>query len=134
MLKLKISWWWYLIPGYLTLWTIAFSIWSIVDGYGMMEAFQVDTGGASEFIMLNSAARYLAISVAMIAGIWVFGTYSSILTALLTRLTMDVLDLYAGLATGLIQDVSGVVQSLLMFLIPNLIAVIWLVRIRKSQA
>ncbi|MDW3195301.1 MAG: hypothetical protein R8G66_23195 [Cytophagales bacterium] len=131
-MRLQLKWWWYLLPGYLTLWTVAFSIWSFVDGQGIMEAFQVETGGASEFIMLNSAARYLAIAVAMILGIWVFRTYSSILTALLTRFTMDVLDLYAGWQTGLIVDVTGVIQSLLMFLLPNLIAIIWLVKVKKS--
>lgn len=120
------------MPGYLTLWTVVFSVWSLIDGPGMMEAFQVDTGGASEFIMLNSAARYFAIAIAMILGIWVFGTYSSILTALLTRFTMDVLDLYAGWQTGLIADVTGVIQSLLMFLLPNLIAMIWLRGVKKS--
>lgn len=132
-MRLKLTWWWYLIPGYLTLWTAAFSAWSLVDGYGMMEVFQVETGGASSFIMLNSAARYLAIATAMIVGIWIFGTYQSIVTALMTRLTMDVFDLYAGLETGLIQEASGVIQSLLMFLIPNLISMIWLYRIRSSQ-
>lgn len=133
-MRIKLTWWWYLLPGYLTIWTIIFSIWSFVDGQGMMDAFQVETGGASAFIMLNSAARYVAIAVAMILGIWVFGTYQSILMALLTRLSMDVLDLYAGLQTGLVQDALGIIQSLLMFLVPNLIAMIWLVKVRQAQA
>jgi len=132
-MRLQLKWWWYLLPGYLTLWTVFFSIWSLLDGYGMMEAFQVDTGGASEFVMLNSAARYFAIAVAMILGIWVFGTYQSILTALLTRFTMDMLDLYAGWQTGLVQDPVGVAQSLLMFLLPNLIAMVWLIKAGESQ-
>mgnify|MGYP001803613096 CR=1 FL=1 len=62
----------------------------------MMEAFGIDTGGASEFIMLNSASRYVAIGIGMIVGIWVFKTYHSILIVLLIRLSMDVLDLVSG--------------------------------------
>ena len=98
-----------------------------------MAAFQVDTGGASAFIMLNSAARYVAIAVTMMVGIWIFRTYQSILTALIARLVMDVLDLYAGLEAEIIQGAAGVVQSLLMFLLPNLLAILLLVRKREQE-
>ncbi|HAS43797.1 MAG TPA: hypothetical protein DCS93_25170 [Microscillaceae bacterium] len=128
IMKLKLKWWWYIIPIYLTLWTLAFSLWNFVDGQGMMKAFGVATGGASEFIMLNSAARYLAIGVAMVAGIWFFRTYQTILLALLVRLVMDLLDLYAGLKVGLITNATGVIQSLIMFIIPGLIAIYTLYR------
>lgn len=97
-----------------------------------MVAFGIDTGGASDFIMLNSASRYVAIAVGMVVGIWIFRTYSSILTALIIRFVMDVLDLYAGLQADIIQDISGVAQSLLMFLIPNLLAIISLNRLNKK--
>lgn len=118
--------WWYIAPAYLTLWTICFSLWNFFDGNGMMSAFGVDTGGASDFIMLNSAARYIAIGVAMVLGIWVFRTFASIVTALAARLVMDGLDLVAGLQTGLISDGLGIAQSFLMFLGPNLFALVTL--------
>ncbi len=89
----------------------------------MMEAFGIDTGGASDFIMLNSAGRYMALALAMVFGIWVFRTFYSILTALLARLSMDVLDLIAGLQAGIITDATGVIQSLLMFLLPGLLSI-----------
>ncbi|MEM9329076.1 MAG: hypothetical protein AAGA85_25660 [Bacteroidota bacterium] len=131
-LKLKLPWWWRLIAGYLTLWSIAFSLWNLLDGQGMMVAFGVDTGGASEFIMLNSAARYVAIAIGMVVGIWVFGTYHSILTALTVRLVMDLLDLYAGLQAGIIEDATGVIQSLAMFLVPNVVAITMLRKFHKK--
>ncbi|MEM9215146.1 MAG: hypothetical protein AAGD25_12465 [Cyanobacteria bacterium P01_F01_bin.150] len=96
----------------------------------MMNAFGVDIGTPSRFIMLNSAARYVAIAIAMVVGIWIFGTFSSIMTALIVRLTMDILDLYAGLASGLIDSSTGVVQSCIMFILPNLVAIVTLIRIK----
>lgn len=95
-----------------------------------MNAFGVDIGTPSRFIMLNSAARYVAIAIAMVVGIWIFGTFSSIMTALIVRLTMDILDLYAGLASGLIDSSTGVVQSCIMFILPNLVAIVTLIRIK----
>ena len=123
--------WWYLLPAYLTLWTLAFSLYSLIDGQGMMEAFGIDTGGASEFILLNSGGRYMALGVAMVLGIWVFRTFSATITALLARLSMDLLDLLAGLQAGVIVDASGVIQSFLLFLLPNLISLWLLIRFRK---
>ncbi|MEL6837234.1 MAG: hypothetical protein AAFP77_29785 [Bacteroidota bacterium] len=125
--------WWFILPAYLTLWTLTFSTYSYFDGNGMMEAFGIDTGGASDFIMLNSAGRYLALAAAMLFGIWILRTFSSILTALLARLVMDVFDLIAGLQAGIIIDATGVIQSLLMFLVPNLISIWLLFRFRKRQ-
>jgi len=98
----------------------------------MMKAFGVDTGGASSFIMLNSAGRYIALAVAMVGGIWVFRTFSSIMTALLARLGMDILDLIAGWQTGIITDFLGVTQSFLMFLLPNLLSIWLLIRFRNK--
>ena len=131
-MKLQMKWWWYIIPAYLTLWTLGFSIWNLIDANGMMEAFGVDTGGASDFILLNSASRYFAIAIGMVLGIWVFREFHSALTVLIIRLTMDVLDLYSGLQAGLITDASGIIQSLLMFLIPNIITILLLIRAKKS--
>jgi len=67
---------------------------------------------------LNSAGRYLALAAAMIAGIWVLRTFGAILTALVGRLSMDIVDLWAGIQTGIIFDDAGILQSLLMFLLP----------------
>jgi|GEM_PF-1545263 len=133
MMKIKAKGWWYIAPAYLTLWTVIFSIWSFLDGEAMMENFGMDTGGASSFIMLNSAARYIAISVGMILGIWVFKTYHSILLALLIRLTMDVFDLIAGLQSGVFEDVMGIIQSLIMFIIPNVFAIITLSKYKPNN-
>jgi len=132
-MRLKPPVWWYVAPAYLTLWTICFSLWNLFDGNGMMAAFGVDTGGASDFIMLNSAARYVAIATAMVLGIWVFRTFASILTAMCTRLVMDLLDLVAGLQTGLIADWTGVAQSMTLFLVPNGFAIISLVYLCRMK-
>ena len=129
-MKLSIKWWWYLLPAYLTLWSVTFSLWNLLDGPGMMTSFGIDTGGASAFIMLNSAARYVAIAIGMVIGIWIFRTFHAILLALIIRLIMDLLDLYAGLQAGVIEDISGVIQSGLMFLAPNIISILWLYRFK----
>lgn len=118
--------WWYLLPAYLTLWTVVFSVYGFVDGNGMMEAFGIDTGGASDFILLNSAGRYIALAVALILGVWVFRTYHSTLTALLARFTMDLMDVWAGYQSGVLTDVTGVVQSMALFLLPNLVSLYFL--------
>ncbi|MEO0881727.1 MAG: hypothetical protein AAFY34_03245 [Pseudomonadota bacterium] len=122
----QLTWWWYIAPAYLTAWTVGFSAWNLIDGTGMMSTFGVDIGAPTAFIMLNSAGRYVALAAAMLVGIWIFRTYASIMTALIARLVMDALDLYAGLATGLIVDAIGVLQSVGMFLLPNLFAIVTL--------
>lgn len=129
-LKLPVGW--NILPAYLTLWSLVFSLYGLIDGNGMMENFGIDTGGASDFIMLNSASRYMAISISMIFGIWIIRTFGSILTALIARFVMDILDLYSGIVSGAIEDYQGVLQSFLMFLIPGLISLIWLLRIKKK--
>lgn len=131
-MRMKLPFWWYIAPAYLTLWTVCFSVWNFLDGNGMMAAFGVDTGGASDFIMMNSAARYIAIAIAMILGIWILRTLASIITALFTRLAMDLLDLTAGLQTGLITDWTGVSQSMALFLIPNGFAIASLLYINQK--
>ena len=127
-MKLKLKWWWYILPTYLTLWSVGFSLWSLVDGPGMMESFGIETGGASQFIMLNSAARYVSIAIGMILGIWIFRTFHSILLALLIRLSMDILDLYAGIQAEIITNFSGVLQSMFMFLIPGILSILLLLK------
>ena len=130
--RFEVPKWWFVLPAYLTLWTVVFSMYNLIDGNGMMETFGIDTGGASDFIMLNSAGRYVALAVAMIFGIWIFRSFSSILTVLLARLVMDILDLVAGLQAGIIVDATGVVQSFLMFLLPNLISIWLLLKYKKK--
>lgn len=132
-MQLRLKWWWYIAPAYLTLWTVIFSLWNLIDGSGMMNTFGVAIGTPSMFIMLNSAARYVAIAIGMIAGIWIFRTFHSIMTILLVRLTMDLLDLYAGLVSGVIDNPTGIVQSLMMFIVPNLFAIGTLHRSMKSE-
>ena len=131
-MKLKLKWWWYILPAYLTLWSVGFSLWNLVDANGMMESFQIDTGGATEFIMLNSASRYVAIALGMVLGIWVFRTFHAMLLALLVRLSMDMLDLYSGLQAGIITDFSGVLQSLTMFLLPGVLSIFLLIRMARQ--
>ncbi len=128
----KIPTWWFILPAYLTLWTVIFSVYGYIDGNGMMQAFGIDTGGATDFIMLNSAGRYFALAVAMLLGIWIFRTYYSILMALVARLVMDILDLIAGLQTGIISDATGIFQSCLMFLLPNLVSLFLIIRLHRK--
>ncbi|MGX9355058.1 hypothetical protein ACS3SW_07825 [Roseobacteraceae bacterium S113] len=73
-------------------------------------------------ITLTSAARYLAIGVAMIPDIWVLGSKASIITPLAAWLVMDMLDLVAGLQIGLIAGPGGIARSFAMFLGPNFFA------------
>ncbi|MEM6629076.1 MAG: hypothetical protein AAF694_05365 [Bacteroidota bacterium] len=129
-MRLNIS---HLFLTYITLWSICFSLYNYIDGDGMMDAFGINTGGASAFIMLNSAGRYIALAIALIFGIWVFRSFFSILTALLARLGMDVLDLIVGLKTEIIADFTGVIQSFLMFLLPNIISIWLLIRFKNKS-
>ena len=131
-MKLQLKWWWYILPGYLTLWSLVFSVWNLMDGQGMMESYGINTGGASDFIMLNSASRYVAIAIGMVLGIWIFRTFHSIIVALIIRVTMDLLDLYSGLQTGVIQDFPGIVQSLLMFVLPNILSIFMLFKLKDK--
>ena len=55
------------------------------------------------------------------------------MTALIIRLTMDILDLYAGLTSGLIDHPIGVIQSMLMFILPNLFAIASLIQLKKTM-
>lgn len=125
--ELTVPIWWYLFPLYLTGWSLIFGSWNFVNGQGMFKSFgmefEVNTP-VDEFILKNSAARYLGIGAALLVGVWLIGTPSAIFTALIARLVMDILDLVSGLQTGTIGNpVTGTIQSFLMFLLPNLIAI-----------
>ncbi len=125
--ELSVQWWWYLLPGYLTIWSIIFGSWNFINGQAMFKAFKIEfdvSSIADSFIVKNSAARYIGIAAAMIVGIWLIGTPETIFTALVARLVMDIFDLIAGLQTGLLENkVTGSIQSFLMFILPNLIAI-----------
>ncbi|MEM7028688.1 MAG: hypothetical protein AAF629_03765 [Chloroflexota bacterium] len=122
----KIPIWVLIYPALLTLWSIVFAVWFIVDGAGAFEAFGIPTQ-AEPFILQTSASRYLGIAAAMVLGIWVFRTPKSILTALLARLTMDIFDTVAGFRTGMLSpDLVGFIQPFLMFLGPNLFTIIYI--------
>ena len=131
-IKINVPKWWYILPSYLTLWTVFFSFYALIDGNGMMQAFGINTGGGSDFIMLNSAGRYVALGIAMILGIWVLRTYHTIITVLIARLVMDIIDLSAGIKTDIIEDINGVLQSFLMFLLPNIITIVLLLRFNQK--
>ncbi|MEM7799611.1 MAG: hypothetical protein AAF633_10510 [Chloroflexota bacterium] len=124
------QWWWYLLPAYLTLWSIGFGIWNFVDGPGMFRQFKINFAGntpADLFIIKNSAARYLGIAVALMVGIWVLRSPAAAFTALLARLLMDVLDWVAGLQTGILKNqLTGSIQAFLMFMGPGLLSIVLL--------
>ncbi len=125
----KIPFWVLIYPALLTVWSIVFSIWFVIDGAGAFETFGIPTV-AEPFILQTSASRYLGIAVGMILGIWVFRTPKSILTALLARLMMDIFDTVAGFRTGMLSpDLVGFLQPFIMFLGPNLFTIFYIWRL-----
>lgn len=124
------QWWWYLLPAYLTLWSVGFGLWNFVDGQGMFKQFGIDftvNSPVKSFILKNSAARYLGIALALIIGVWLVRTPTAALTALAARLLMDILDWVAGLQTGILdKPLTGSLQSFLMFVGPGLVSIILL--------
>lgn len=123
----RIPVWALFYPALLTLWSIVFAIWFVIDGAGAFETFGIPTQ-AEPFILQTSASRYLGIAAAMVLGIWIFRTPKSILTVLLARLVMDIFDTVAGFRTGMLEpNLSGFLQPFIMFLGPNLFTIgyIW---------
>ena len=96
----------------------------------MFKQFQIDfqqTSAADEFVIKNSAARYLGIALALVIGIWLLSTPEAAFTALAARLLMDVLDWVAGVQSGILEKpVTGSIQSFLMFVGPNLLTIVLL--------
>lgn len=122
----RIPRWLLIYPALLTLWSIVFASWFVIDGAGAFEAFGIPTQ-AEPFILQTSASRYLGIAVGMVVGIWILRTPKSILTALLARLTMDIFDTIAGFRTGLLDPtLLGFLQPFIMFLGPNLFTIIYI--------
>ncbi|MEM8618851.1 MAG: hypothetical protein AAGF73_03935 [Actinomycetota bacterium] len=128
--------WWYLLPGYLTVWSLVNGAWTFIDGEGLFDAFGIDVTVATtgdEFVLANSGARYLGIGAALVVGIFVVNSAAAAFTALAARLVMDVGDVVAGARTDQFDDVAlGVAQSAALFLIPSTISIVWLVRTRQT--
>lgn len=109
---------WLLPTAYLALWSLVMGGWSFVDGEGLFRAFGLDLTG-DPFVMMNSGARYLGVAAALtVAVIWRHPV--AVLTALAARFVMDLGDVVAGLATGMLDPVvTGLVQSAVLFFIPT---------------
>ncbi|MEM7326847.1 MAG: hypothetical protein AAF531_27435 [Actinomycetota bacterium] len=123
---------WYILPGYLTIWSLINGAWTFLDGEGLFTAFGIDIsvdGTGDEFVLANSGARYLGIAVALAVGVFVLNSAAAAATALLARLTMDVLDVVAALRTDQFDNAAlGMVQSAILFLIPGSVSLLWLWR------
>ncbi|MEM9564588.1 MAG: hypothetical protein AAGA93_18350 [Actinomycetota bacterium] len=125
-----VSGWWYLLPGYLTVWSLVMGGWNFVDGEGMFARFGIDLSIATDadrFGLKSSAARYLGIGAALVVGVFLVDAVAAAATALLARLVMDVLDLVAGVQTRQFESLAtGVAQSTVMFIGPGLASLVWL--------
>ena len=124
--------WWYVLPGYLTVWSLVNGAWTFIDGRGLFDVFGIDVTVATngdEFALANSGARYLGVAAALIVGIFVVDSAAAALAALTARLVMDVGDVVAGIRTDQFDNTAvGVAQSAAMFLVPSLISIVWLWR------
>ncbi|MEM9033656.1 MAG: hypothetical protein AAGA99_01245 [Actinomycetota bacterium] len=124
--------WWYVLPGYLTVWSLVNGTWTFVDGAGLFDAFGIDitvvTDG-DEFVLANSGARYLGIAVALAVGVFVLDSVAAAFVALAARFTMDVGDVIAGIRTDQFDSIPlGLAQSAVLFFIPTIVSVWWLLR------
>lgn len=124
--------WWYLLPGYLTLWSLVNGTWTFFDGEGLFNAFGIDITVATsgdEFVLVNSGARYFGVAAALVVGVLVLDSAAAAVTALAARLVMDVGDVIGGLATDQFDNVAlGLVQSAILFFIPTVVSMVWLWR------
>ena len=128
--------WWYLLPGYLTLWSLVNGTWTFLDGEGIFDAFGIDitvVTSADEFVLANSGARYLGVAAALLVGVFLLDSAAAALAGLLARLVMDVGDVVAGLRTEQFDNIAlGLVQSAVLFLIPTTVSIIWLWRAHRA--
>ncbi|MEM7342066.1 MAG: hypothetical protein AAF467_25725 [Actinomycetota bacterium] len=129
--------WWYVLPGYLTIWSLVNGTWTFLDGEGIFSAFGIDVTVATsgdEFVLANSGARYLGVAAALVVGVFVVDSAAAALAALCARLVMDVGDVIAGLSTEQFDNVAlGLGQSAVLFLIPGLVSIVWLWRATRSD-
>ncbi len=129
---------WYLLPGYLTLWSIVNGTWTFLDGEGVFDAFGIDitvvTSG-DEFVLAHSGARYLGVAAALLVGVFLVDSAAAALTALTARLVMDVGDVIAGITTDQFDNVAiGLAQSTVLFFAPTIVSIVWLVRADRRAA
>lgn len=124
--------WWYLLPGYLTIWSLVNGTWTFIDGQGLFTAFGIDItvdGAGDEFVLANSGARYLGIGAALVIGVFIIDSVAAATTALTARLTMDLLDIAAGIRTDQFDNIAvGLAQSAVLFIIPSFASLAWLWR------
>ncbi|MEM9713793.1 MAG: hypothetical protein AAGA17_16355 [Actinomycetota bacterium] len=129
--------WWYLLPGYLTVWSLVNGTWTFVDGEGLFDAFGIDitvvTSG-DDFVLANSGARYLGVAVALLVGVFVVDSAAAAFAALSARLVMDVGDVVAGIRTDQFENVVlGLAQSTVLFFVPTVVSLVWLWRARARS-
>lgn len=126
----EVSGWWYVLPGYLTVWSLVMGTWNFIDGPGMFGRFGIELSvhtDGDRFELKSSAARYLGIGIALLVGVFLVDAVAAAAVALLARLTMDVLDLVAGMQTRQFDNlVTGIAQSTAMFLAPSIVSLLWL--------
>ncbi|MEM9464646.1 MAG: hypothetical protein AAGA90_04705 [Actinomycetota bacterium] len=130
--------WWYLLPGYLTVWSLVNGMWTFLDGEGIFTTFGIDIrvdSAAEEFVLANSGARYLGVAAALVVGVFLLDSAAAAFAALLARLTMDIGDVIAGLRTDQFDNVAlGIVQSAILFVIPSTVSLVWLWRTSRGEA
>lgn len=121
---------WYLLPGYLTVWSLVNGTWTFLDGEGLFDAFGIDITVATtgdEFVLANSGARYLGVAAALVVGIFVLDSATAALTALSARLVMDIGDVIAGVTTDQFDNIAlGLAQSTVLFFAPTIGSMAWL--------
>lgn len=132
---MRVRRWWYLLPGYLTIWSLVNGTWTFLDGEGLFDTFGIDITVATsgdEFVLANSGARYLGIAAALLVGVFLLDSAAAALTALAARLVMDVGDVVAGITTDQFDNVAlGLSQSAVLFLIPSVVSITWLLRAQR---
>lgn len=129
--------WWYLLPGYLTIWSLVNGTWTFFDGEGLFDAFGIDitvmTTG-DEFVLVNSGARYLGVAAALVVGVFIFDSAAAALTALTARLVMDVGDVIGGITTDQFDNIPvGLAQSTILFFAPTITSIVWLWRAQQAD-
>ena len=128
--------WWYVLPGYLTVWSLVNGSWTFLDGEGLFDAFGIDITVATpgdEFVLANSGARYLGVAAALLVGVFLIDSAAAALAALSARLVMDVGDVIAGISTDQFDNVAlGLVQSAVLFFVPTIVSIVWLLRAQRG--
>ena len=126
--------WWYIIPTYLAVWSTVFGLWGYFGGQAAFDAFGLEVS-AHPFIYGVYGARYVGIAAGLWLALFLFRTEKAILTMLIVRLIMDVLDTIVGFQTGMMAlNITNLLTPFVMFLAPNLFSIWYLYRAGRSQA